>query len=629
MAWEYGQGAKSSMAIKRRDFFRLGLAAGTAGFLSARLEGQQGSDLKQFLCSPDDLPPDLLAHPSPKSTPFMAEMNIPPIKQPAQKPPDPPPVPGAHQRYNEFLPKKFYEIHEQEFLWQYHPEPPYDKGSWSWGFDGITPGPTYHARYGEPILVRRYNGLPPLGKNKVAFAVPLTTSHLHNAHTASESDGYPMDFVHSGQYWDHHYACFPMGHDPLEKLTTLWYHDHMMDSTAANVYAGLAGFFLFFDEQDSGDENDPNPQAFRLPSGKYDVPMLLHDVLFDQDGQVVFNKLNTDGILGDKYTVNRRIQPYFKVERRKYRFRILNGGPSRFLQIFLSSGKDRKTLHPFTIITGDGNFLPQPVCANSIYLSVAQRVDVILDFSKFRAGDQLYLQNRLEQTNGKGPSGRILVPGDDIMRFDVIEATAEDKSCVPQKLRDLPTINMNEIRQRRVWQFDYRGGVWTVNGKGAGDLSTVSAAIEEGSAEMWTIRNEGKNWSHPIHSHFTEFLLYKVNGVVVGPRQIQTSDAEDPLRRSRFVDLPTSLAQGARGKCGFQCTGTVIDRFMGGTRRDITTLLPNDEIEIFMRWKDFHGKYVMHCHNVVHEDHSMMVRWDIVPGKSNKETVRTLAKPKS
>ncbi len=611
--------------IKRRDFFKLGVAAGASSLLGLRLQAQQSNDLQKFLCLPDGLPPDLLTRPSPKSTPFVAEMNIPPIKQAATKPLNPPPVPGAHQRYKEFLPKKFYEIHEQEFLWKYHPEPPYDKGSWSWGFDGMTPGPTYHAHYGEPILVRRYNDLPTLGEQKVSFALPLSTSHLHNAHTASESDGYPMDFIHAGQYWDHHYACFPMGNDPLEKLTTLWYHDHMMDSTAANVYAGLAGFYLFFDEQDSGNENDPNPKAFRLPSGKYDVPMLLHDVLFDQDGQVIFNKLNTDGMLGDKYTVNRRIQPFFKVERRKYRFRILNGGPSRFLQIFLSSGAKRETLHPLTVITGDGNFLPQPICANSIYLSVAQRVDVILDFAQFKAGDQLYLQNRLEQTNGRGPSGRILVPGDDIMRFDVIEAAGEDKSCIPLKLRELPVINLNEIKRRRVWQFDYRGGVWTINGKGAGDLSQVSAEIEEGSAEMWTIRNEGKNWSHPIHSHFTEFLLYKVNGKTFGPKQIQTRDVEDPLRRYQFVDIPPLPVAAAAANCGYRCARTPINVFMGGKRRDITTLLPNDEIEIFMRWKDFHGKYVMHCHNVVHEDHSMMIRWDLVPPKAGKKQAQKKA----
>ncbi|MEJ7639159.1 MAG: multicopper oxidase domain-containing protein, partial [Singulisphaera sp.] len=53
--------------------------------------------------------------------------------------------------------------------------------------------------------------------------------------------------------------------------------------------------------------------------------------------------------------------------------------------------------------------------------------------------------------------------------------------------------------------------------------------------------------------------------------------------------------------------------FMGGPRRDIALLLPHDEVVVFMRWKDFLGKHVMHCHNVVHEDHGMMIRWEIVP----------------
>ncbi len=618
--------------MKRRDFVRFGLAAGAAGLVGSKLKAQQDSDLRKFLCLPDGLPPDLLTRPSPKVTPFVADLKIPPVMQPARSPLNPPPVPNAHQRYNEFLPKKFYEIHEREFVWQYHPEGPYAQGSASWGFaDGATmvpsvPGPTYHARYGEPILVRRYNDLPPVGQGKVSFAMPQTTSHLHNAHTASESDGYPLDYIGPGTFWDHHYACFPMGQDPREKLTTLWYHDHMMDFTAPNVYAGLAGFFLMFDEEDSGDENDPNPKAFRLPSGKYDVPLMLNDILFDGDGQAFFNKLNTDGMLGDMYTVNRIIQPKFTVERRKYRFRVLNSGPSRFYQLFLASGQNRETLHPFIVITGDGNFLPQPICANSIYLSVAQRVDVVLDFSQFKAGDQLYLQNRLEQTNGRGPSGRILRPAEaaDIMRFDVVEATAEDKSCVPLKFRDLPDINLSEVRRRRVWQFDYRGGLWTVNGKVSGDLACTDAEIQEGSAEMWTIRNEGKNWSHPIHSHFTEFLLYKVNGRTFGPRQIQSRDPKDPFRRYTFEDIEPVAATAAANKCGYKCNGKPINVFMGGKRRDITTLLPNDEIEIFMRWKDFHGRYVMHCHNVVHEDHAMMVRWDIVPPQGPAPCVQPL-----
>ncbi len=259
--------------VKRRDVLKLGLAAAGSGLIGAQGAKAQSPELLKYLCPPDGTTPDLVTRPSPPSRPFVAPLNVMPLKEPVAKL-DPPPNPQAHQRYAEFLPKKFYEIRETEFRWVYHPDAPYNVGSWSWGFDGITPGPTYHARYGEPILARRFNTLPKVGQSKVTFALPRTTTHLHNGHTASESDGYPMDFIQAGEYWDHHYCNFPSGFDNREKLTTLWYHDHMMDFTAANVYAGLNGFYLLFDENDSGNENDPNPKAWRLPSGKYDVPFV-------------------------------------------------------------------------------------------------------------------------------------------------------------------------------------------------------------------------------------------------------------------------------------------------------------------------------------------------------------------
>jgi FtsP/CotA-like multicopper oxidase with cupredoxin domain len=449
-----------------------------------------------------------------------------------------------------------------------------------------------------------FNMLPALDNRKITFATPKTTTHLHNAHTASESDGYPMDFIQSGEFWDHHYACFPASMDEEEKLTTLWYHDHMMSSTAPNVYAGLSGFYLMFDENDSGYEDTSSDEykriaeqygydpakAWGLPSGKYDVPLILHDVLFTLDGQASFPIFNTDGVLGDKFTVNRTIQPYLRVEPRKYRFRILNGGPSRFYQLFLSTGQ------PFLVITGDGNFLPKPVVAESVYLSVAQRADVILDFSRYRPGDQIILHNRLEQVSGKGPSGRMLDPGDGIMRFDVIESTGPDKSRIPNHFRELPKIPEDLSKfKHRVWVFDYMGGTWTVNGKIFGHGDRIDAEIEQGSGEVWILRNQGKNWSHPIHSHFTEFLLREVNGRVIQPTTIQSTEF--------------------RRHYEFENADAPIKVFMGGQRRDIATLLPNDELKVFMRWNDFLGKYVMHCHNVVHEDHDMMIRWDIVPKK--------------
>ncbi|MGI8568838.1 MAG: hypothetical protein ACR2KT_07095 [Methylocella sp.] len=154
------------------------------------------------------------------------------------------------------------------------------------------------------------------------------------------------------------------------------------------------------------------------------------DLLFDEDHRLVFDGWNTHGVLGDRFTVNRRIQPYFRVQRRKYRFRILNSGPSRFYRLYLHMGEhtepmvagqtcaiehypeDRDEL--FTLITGDGNFLPEALEAKSIYMGVAQRVDVIIDFAKYKDGDRLYLENRLEQHHGMGPSGREITNPDEI-----------------------------------------------------------------------------------------------------------------------------------------------------------------------------------------------------------------------
>jgi FtsP/CotA-like multicopper oxidase with cupredoxin domain len=240
---------------------------------------------------------------------------------------------------------------------------------------------------------------------------------------------------------------------------------------------------------------------------------------------------------------------------------------------------------------------------------------VIIDFSGFQPGAHLYLQNWLEQFNGQGPSGRLLTKPDNMLRFDVVDKKPVDNSRIPDKLRDLPSVDYKEVSHRRLWQFDYRGGQWTINGRTASpDMCRIDAEIQEDTAEIWTIRNEGKNWSHPIHSHFTEFLLLEVNGQKIKLPEIQIANPQEP-RRTEFVPLADLTAR--EHQLAAQPAGKLLPirpiPFMGGNRRDVATLLPNDEIVVFMRWQDFHGKYVMHCHNVVHEDHAMMIRWDIVP----------------
>lgn len=693
------------------------------------------------------------------------------------------PVPEAHQRFFEFRPQKFYVIREREFAWGYHSDycggnnvceavtdrsgADQSKGayytkselvtdsvarpgvSYTWGFENIwidekdtiqmhtgSPGPTFKAHYGEPILVRRINDLPEIGSHegyaRLKFALPSTTTHLHNAHTASESDGFPNDWINPGEYWDHHYGNFAQAYDEREKLATLWYHDHRMDFTASNVYAGLDGFYFLFDELDANDESKEG--SWRLPSGDYDVPLILHDLYFKEDEnktpQLAFDGFNTDGILGDRFTVNRTIQPRLAVERRKYRFRLLNGGPSRFYELVLYTKdgmfKDPDAPgRPFIIITGDGNFQPNPLLTSSVYIGVAQRVDVILDFSEL-GGEQVYLVNQLEQINGRGPTERRLEPRDGdvsafleanaVMRFDVAEERAEDNSRFPFMFRALPPVDLSEVKRERVWEFDYDGGLWTINGK-TFDPNRIDAGIEQDSAEIWTFRNTGNSWHHPIHSHFTEFIILEVNNrlhyqgqvqtstygasdvasspefdslealreksrlfqeMSFGPSQTPYSKGSDPSKRypwqgpgkrdeiiekiketyrerkkaeagdqvvkafkellklpdevidlildMRFEDIRfdtfARYATWTRFYPIFELGDVRIDRFMGGPRRDVALLLPNWEVKVFMRWKDFVGKHVMHCHNVVHEDHAMMIRWDILPKGEGFDTPR-------
>jgi len=630
--------------LKRRDALKLGAAVTGAGLASKyALAGKQHEIFRQELFPqtglvfPQNFRPSIVTRPSPPVIPFTDPLFIMPVARPV--PQDEllrpelggtPPDPERHQRFNEFAPQKFYYEILREAPWVYHSQAPYNQGSSHFTFSGpnftnIAPGPTYKERYGVPQFTRRINDHPPIGdpERKVVWANPSFTLHLHNAHTASESDGLPFDYFNPGEFWDHHYGNFPAGSpdgsNDSERMNTLWYHDHRLDFTATNVYAGHSGFYLLFDEKDSDNERDPNPEAFRLPSGEFDIPLMLHDVQFDQEGQVIWDffspriqflgdpdqapeggvlrgdgmdghfppedafeteneyfpsfRHTTFGMLGDQITVNRKIQPYLDVKRRKYRFRILNGGPTRLYKLVLRAetedGRERDVPR-MIVISEDGNLLERPVEVDSLEIWVANRNDVIIDFSYFNPGDRVYLTNILNMRDtGLGPDGNELDPGIGVIQFRIGDAV-EDPSRIPDEMRKQPDIDFSEVRRERLFTFDYDSGLFTVNGR-LMDPNRVDAAIESGTAEIWTIRNEGTLWGHPIHTHFEEFQIFEING--------------KPIRRGELRD----------------------------TKKDVVQLGPGDEIKFFGRWRDFWGPHVMHCHNVVHEDHSMMIRWDMVP----------------
>ena len=495
----------------------------------------------------------------------------------------------AHQRRDDWPPQKFYTLDVREALHSFHPNLPTQK---IWGYDGIYPGPTFVARYGEPIIVRIYNNLP---RNSVGFGSPDISTHLHNLHCGSESDGFAGDYYSvanygstltcAGGYKDHHYPNVYAGYDqfsatngdPREALGTLWYHDHRDGFTAPNVYKGMTGMYLLFDEIDSGNERDNNPKALRLPSGvgKYDIPLVFQDKQFDSSGYLFLDPFENDGVLGNKLCVNGKIQPFFKVERRKYRFRLLDGGPSRFYEFYLATADN--VIQSFSYIANDGNLLPSPLTMSKVALAPAERADIVIDFSKYDTGTSVFLVNRLIQTDGNGPngpemntrdaSGLLTKIGTQILRFDIGNAPAvADVSQVPATLRALPDIDLKQVVMTRNFKFNRTNGVWAVNGN-LYDGEKATAMPKRGTAEIWVLEGGG-NWHHPVHVHFEEGRILTRNGKPPPPHE-----------------------QG---------------------RKDVYVLTPGEVMRVFIRFRDFTGKYTMHCHNTIHEDHAMMIRYDIV-----------------
>jgi FtsP/CotA-like multicopper oxidase with cupredoxin domain len=473
-----------------------------------------------------------------------------------------------------------------------------------WGFDdgsnATSPGPTYRANYGIPQLTRNINALPPPNRNG-GFGIPSVTTHLHNAHTPSESDGNPCDFYSEGSFCDQYYpnvlAGFNSDHAPTgdinESMSTLWYHDHRVDFTSQNTYKGLVGFYCLFNQFDTGDETT----GFRLPSfPQFDIPLAFADKVYDPTtGLLAFDLFNLDGILGDKFLVNGKIQPFLEVQPRRYRFRLLDTGPSRFLQFFLTDLNSLGAQNPFFVIANDGNLLPAPVNVKSVRIGVAERVDIIIDFSPF-AGKTIYLENRLNQINGQGPvddfgpnssslecTANLGTPvpsilpagqGNLLLQFRVGSGPVTDNSLDPnfQTFYALPSTDAAP-RIVRTFKFDRLNGQWSINGQFM-DCNEFRFTVQQNSVEQWLLTNLTGDWTHPVHIHLEEHQILSRNRVAP-PLKIEAS------------------------------------------RKDVTQLHPNERVQLFFRFRDWLGKYPIHCHNVVHEDHAMMALWHVLPTGDN------------
>ena len=582
--------------LGRRDLLKMGLLTAAGALVPIPGLSARNSPGSNSVCVASFEPA------SPHTTPFVEPLPIMPIATPVSRlDPTPTVAPNTaageqrtrdHQALTLFPPKKLYRVTQHATQVSVHPELPMQT---VWAFDDGTgasfPGPTYVSRYGEANLVRNINHLPSERENTTGFGLPSVSTHLHNGHTPSESDGFPCDFFERGHFYDQHYpnvlagilSTHPGTGDINESLGFLFYHDHRLDHTAQNSYKGLTGCYLLFNQLDTGDETT----GFRLPSfPEFDVPMMFMDKLFDPEsspaGLLAFDLFSLDGVLGDKFLVNGKIQPFFKVKPRRYRLRWVNVGPSRFYEFFLTDPKNLSARNPYWVIANDGNLLPKPVHVDSMRIGVAERTEVIIDFRPF-AGKSIFLENRLNQVNGQGPivASECSLPeilpagkGNLLLRFDVDSHPVKDESEEPQNMRfyDLPEIEPPRIT--RSLRFDRLNGQWSINGQFI-DCDTIRFAVQQNSVENWVLENQSGDWTHPIHIHFEE-------------HQILSRNFAPPLLK--------------------------VER----SRKDVSRLQPGERVQLFFRFRDFHGRYPLHCHNMIHEDHAMMGRWEIEPDGDNK-----------
>jgi FtsP/CotA-like multicopper oxidase with cupredoxin domain len=359
--------------FKRRDLLRLGLVGGASMFGARRANAA-----RRFVKG--DPPP------SPRTTPFVQALPVPPVVAPVSPFQTDCNLPAQSDTSR----LRFYRVIAEERAVRLHPDLP---PTVVWGYrDANTPagqypvvaGPTFVSHALEPLIVRHENRLP---ANHVGFGEPITTVHLHGGHHEARSDGFPDDIpgfpavIRPGATRDYCYPLLDPGFstgedDPTDRPATMWYHDHLLDFTGPNVYRGLAGFFLYFDELDTGSEHT----GLRLPSGAFDLPILLQDKRLDRNAQLVYDGLvDHDGFLGDKFLVNGVIQPFLEVQRRKYRFRMLNGSNARFFGVSVADRDGRP--QPYDLIATEGGLLSAPARGQTLRFSRPRSARRSVDFA--------------------------------------------------------------------------------------------------------------------------------------------------------------------------------------------------------------------------------------------------------
>lgn len=514
------------MNLNRRDVLRAGM-----GIALLPLVPSCGGDQAQNQASTGKI----LASKIPLPKPFSVPLPIPPVLKPTR-------TDGTTD---------YYEIIQKRATAEIIP----GRQTEIWGYNGLFPGPTIVSRSGRRTRVTHRNELP----------VPVAV-HLHGGKTPAAHDGYPIDLImpaagmagHGTHVMGGRISNLQKEYDyPVDQpAATLWYHDHRMDFTGPAVWRGLAGFHIVHD-----DVSDALP----LPKGDHDVPLMILDRAFAEDGSLAYPSISrdltgaagasksfTDGVMGDVILVNGAPWPVMEVDNTRYRFRILNASNARRYQLALDPPRTQ-----FVQVGSDAGLLGAPVRHSRIPIAPAERFDVVIDFSAYPVGSEVTLLN----TFGENGTGQI-------MRFRVARQ-ARDESSIPARLADFERLSPSSATATRQLNFtlgaDGDKMAWAINGR-VFDPNRADVQSRLGTVERWQIITDQH---HPLHIHMAHFqVLSRANESRVRPTDAGWKDT---------MDIPD-----------------------------------NELVEVLVKFTGYQGRYVFHCHNLEHEDMGMMGNLDVV-----------------
>ena len=487
------------------------------------------------------------------------------------------------------FPVQYYEMHHMAGAYQFLPSTMKLPATNFWGYSGRKPDgtmfpgglpPMFRFRIGQPAVVRMVNGLP-----------DEMSLHMHGGHWPSHSDGHPNFLITPGQSRDYYFPnCVPRlkggqsgPFDYSESVSTMWYHDHAVHLTAAHVARGCGGGIApTLDDLELGlirsgvlpgikGVSDVGPE-YRNP---YDLPLVIRDDVFDTNGQLVYESNGHNGYLGNVTRVNGKAYPFLKVEARKYRFRVLVASNARCFRFRLSDNS------PFLRISKDAWMFPKPQQTQCFLGYPALRADIIVDFSKYKPGTEVYLENILPQMDPRGPTSKLesengtTVTGVPPYRHRVLKFIVGARDArypnatvnINSPLRPNVKIEASEVVAKRTFNFERKNGAWAINGQFWNE-NLVNAIPQSDTAEEWTLKNGGGGWWHPIHIHLESH------------QQIADLQTKKPIP------------------------------YHDSFKSDTTMLGPGSEIVIRMKFRTFKGPFVYHCHNIEHEDSDMMFQFD-------------------